>query len=129
MKRIVSTWPYVLGVAILVLGWLGIAKLPFSSEGISTLVSLWIGTIAPLTVTAGGVILALRRRYDWVTVVTCLVAWLILALVGSLLTFGAPPAWDATAAATLAYLVLAHVGVVAVLAFRRMDRNGTSAGT
>lgn len=126
MKRIVSTWPYLVGVAVLAIGWLLIAKFTLGSAGLDGLTGLYVGTVVPLAAAAGGAILTLRHGYDWITMVACLAVWVVFALIG--VAIGIPLVPAAAAAATAAYLAIAHVGVVAVLAFRRMDRNGPSAG-
>ena len=127
MKRMVSTWPYLAAVAGLAIGWLLIAKLTLGHPDLDGLVGLYIGTVVPLVVAGGGVVLTLKRGYDWVTLLACLALWVVFALLGPL-TIGLPLALDATAAATLAYVVIAHVGVVAVLALNRLGRSGPSAG-
>jgi hypothetical protein len=126
MKRIVSTWPYLVGVAVLAIGWMLIAKLTLGNADLDGLTGLYVGTVVPLAVAGGGAILTVRHGYDWITILACLVAWVVLALIG--VAIGVPVVPTAVAAATGGYLVLAHVAVGAVLAFRRMDRNGSSAG-
>ncbi|MCE1174831.1 MAG: hypothetical protein LWW77_09535 [Propionibacteriales bacterium] len=127
MKRILSTWPYLAGVAVLAVGWLLIARFTLGSTELGGLTGLYVGTVVPLAAAAGGAVMTVRRGYDWVTVVACLVLWLVFAVIGvSGVGIVVPPA--ALAAATGAYLLIAHVAVVGVLAVKKLGNTSGSAG-
>lgn len=127
MKRIVSTWPYLVGVAVLAVGWLLIARFTLGNTELDGLTGLYVGTVVPLAAAAGGAVMTVRRGYDWVTVVACLVLWLVFAVI-AVTAVGIAVVPAALAAATGAYLLIAHVAVAAVLAVKKMGNTGPSAG-
>jgi hypothetical protein len=127
MKRIVSTWPYLVGVAVLAVGWVLIARFTLGSTELDGLTGLYVGTVVPLAAAAGGAVMTVGRGYDWVTVVACLMLWLVFAVI-AVAGVGIAVVPAALAAATGAYLLIAHVAVAAVLAVKKMGNTGPSAG-
>ncbi len=71
--------------------------------------------------------MTVRRGYDWVTVVACLVLWLVFAVI-AVAGVGIAVVPAALATATVGYLLIAHVAVAAVLAVKKMGNTGPSAG-
>lgn len=127
MKRIVSTWPYLVGVAVLAIGWLLIARFTLGSNELGGLTGLYVGTVVPFAVAAGGAVMTVRRGYDWVTVLACTVLWLVFAVIGVAgVGIAVEPA--ALATATVGYLVIAHVAVAGVLAVKKLGNTGPTAG-
>jgi hypothetical protein len=122
MKRVVDSWPYVVGVVALVLGWVIVARLPLAADEVTTLVTLYLGSLAPLVVAGGGAALGYRHGYDWVTVVACVVVAIIGTILGGLVATGAVPNLAAAATALAAYTAAGHVGLVAALGVKRLGR-------
>jgi hypothetical protein len=120
MKRVIRSWPYVVVVAVVYGGWLVLAQLPLPAEEVKNLLIVYGGMFS-LTVTAGaGAVLAYRRGYDWVAVLTCVVAYAVFAAIGDLAVLGQPPAWASIGAAGLAYILVGHVGIGAALGVKEL---------
>lgn len=129
MKRIISTWPYVLCVLALYLGWLAlaVAPLPISPEDRRNLLLVYAGSLAPFAVAAAGAILGWRRGYDVVTVIATVATFVLVGVIGDLTGLHHAPTLDGLGAATVIYTIVGHVGIVAALGVTRLGSAGTSA--
>jgi hypothetical protein len=122
LKRILTTWPYVAFVVGLYLGWLVFATAPLglSAEDQTNLALVYSGTLAPFSIAGVGAVFAHRRGYDWVSVVACVVTFLLIGTVGDLIRFQHLPAWDSLLSATIIYGLIAHIGIAATLGIKKL---------
>lgn len=123
MARITQSWPYLAGVVALYLVWLLLAILPLglSPDDRQNLMFVVGSLLAPFIIAAAGAVLGYRRGYDWVTVVSCLVLFVIIAVLGDWLGLGHLPSWIAIGAAALVYTAVGHVGILAAMGMKRLD--------
>lgn len=123
MARITRSWPYLAGVAALYLVWLLLATLPLgiSAEDRQNLMFVFGSLLAPFIIAGAGAVLGHRRGYDWVTVVSCLALFVIIAVLGDWLGLGHLPSWIAIGAAALVYTAVGHVGILAAMGMKRLD--------
>lgn len=121
MSRVLASWPYLVAVTVMYLGWLVIAKLPLDAESVRILAWAYAAMLAPFAVAGAGVILGMRHGYEWVTMVACVALFVVLIVVGNLIAF--PGSLDITALATavLGYTVVGNVGIVAALGYKKLD--------
>lgn len=124
MKRILTTWPYVACVAGLYLGWLALATAPLglSTADLGNLLLVYSGTLAPFTIAGAGAVMGYRRGYDWVSVVACVVTFLVLGTLGDLIGLRHQPGWTDIISATVIYAVIGHVGIVAALGVEKLGK-------
>lgn len=122
MKRVINTWPYVVCVLALYLGWLvlALAPMPVSPEDRRNLMLLYAGTLAPFAIAAAGAVLGARRGYDWVTVLACVATTVIVGTLSDLFGWHHLPQLDGLGAALVIYAVVGHVGLVAALGVKRL---------
>jgi hypothetical protein len=120
MKRVIRTWPYVAVVVLLYAGWLALSQLPGTTQEVQNLLVIYGGMFAMSAVAGTGAVLAYRRGYDWVAVVTCLIAFLVFAAVGDLTVLHQPPAWAAIGVAAVGYTLLGHIGIGAALGVAKL---------
>ena len=75
-KRIIDSWPYVLA---LVIGFILMAVLWPYADGVEAkgMFILMIYIFQPIALLIGGGVLGFRRGFDWVTLLVCLVVYLV----------------------------------------------------
>lgn len=123
MARVAHSWPYLAGVVGTYLIWILLATvpLPISEQDRQNLMFTFGSLLVPFAIAAAGAVLGYRRGYDWVTVVSCLVTFIVIAILGDLIGLGQLPSWVAIGAAALVYTAVGHVGIVAALGMKRLD--------
>lgn len=123
MARIINSWPYLAGVVALYLVWLLLATVPMglSAEDRQNVMFAFGSLIVPFTITGIGAVLGYRRGYDWVTVVSCLVLFVVIAVLGDWLGLGHLPSLISIGAAALVYTAVGHVGILAAMGMKRLD--------
>lgn len=78
-KRVVDAWPYVLALVAGFVVWsIAIPALlrqdPSQTMGV---IVLWVYILQPLALLIGGIVLGFRRGFDWVTLLACLVVYVL----------------------------------------------------
>ncbi|HAM44639.1 MAG TPA: hypothetical protein DCM67_06440 [Propionibacteriaceae bacterium] len=123
MARITQSWPYLAGVVSLYLVWLLLAIVPvgLSTDDRQNLMFVFGSLVAPFVIAGAGAVLGYRRGYDWVTVVSCLVLFVAIAVLGDWLGLGQVPSWISIGAAALVYTAVGHVGILAAMGMKRLD--------
>jgi hypothetical protein len=86
MKRILDSWPYVLAMVVGFLSWKVLWLLPIPETDWKAWVFLPIYLGYPLAMLIGGMVLGFRRGYDWVTLLVCLVVYLLWPTIEALMT-------------------------------------------
>lgn len=123
MARITQSWPYLAVVAALYLVWLFLATVPLglSPDDRQNLMFVVGGLLAPFVIAGAGAVLGYRRGYDWVAVLSSLVLFVVLAVLGDWLGLGQAPAWAAIGTAAAIYAAVGHVGILMSLGIKRLD--------
>lgn len=78
-KRIVDAWPYALALAAGFVIWSAAISTLLSQDPSQTMgvIVLWVYILQPLALLIGGIVLGFRRGFDWVTLLVCLVVYVL----------------------------------------------------
>jgi len=100
---------------------LAIVPVGLSTDDRQNLMFVFGSLVAPFVIAGAGAVLGYRRGYDWVTVVSCLVLFVAIAVLGDWLGLGQVPSWISIGAAALVYTAVGHVGILAAMGMKRLD--------
>jgi len=133
VRRVLSSWPYVVVVVVgyaafwgLLLAWAACSDLEAAGSGcvvdsieFKSLAVAYLYAVVPVLTFASGAVLGFRRGYDWVTVLVCLAVWVAIPepLTGgdSLGLYWGNKLWFPL----VAIAVIGHLGILAGIGVRR----------
>lgn len=121
MNRVLASWPYLVAVTVLYVGWLVLAKLPMDPDSVRLVSWAYAAMLAPFAIAGAGAVLGIRRGYDWVCVVSCVVWFVVLVVAGNLIAFPGTFNVGSLATAVLGYTVVGNIGIVAALGYKKLD--------
>jgi hypothetical protein len=121
MKPVIRSWPYVATVVALYAGWLVLAKLAMPADELQNLLTLYGAVFGGFVVAGVGAVLGYRRGYDLATVLSCLVTFAVIALIGDLVVLQKAPDWVALGLALGGYTLVGHIGLAAAIGVAKLD--------